>query len=362
MGGDPRLVGATARENGPGDAGELVGERDRQHVAVEPLRCPLDPGPQTPHCCTRPPYQDNERGLHEQCPQVLVAALGDLAQDRAVSRRLLLRHQPQPGAEVASLLEPGAIADRRYHRARDDRADPRHGHQALAAVILLRQRFDLGRHSRNALVQPAPVLRQIGDEAHQPWRERASLRAQDIRQRPAQGHYALPHYDAALDEEAADLIDHTRTLADKARAHAMQSQQIHLLWRLDRHEVHGRPLHRFRNRLGIAVVVLVTLEERLHVLRRDQTRVVAERCKLPADVMRARAGLHADQAARNIGETAFELTTRYLLLQDDYTPLIEANEVEGVLAEVDPDRGDDSSCLLRCAHRMLLELCFTPPS
>ena len=44
--------------------------------------------------------------------------------------------------------------------------------------------------------------------------------------------------------------------------------------------------------------------------RRDQTHIVADRCKLPADVMGARTGLHADQAARNIGETAFELTTR----------------------------------------------------
>src|SRR6266478_1244729 len=75
--------------------------------------------------------------------------------------------------------------------------------------------------------------------------------------------------DAAFDEEAADLVDHTRTLADEARAHAMQSQKIHLLWRLDRHKMHGWPLHGFRNRLRIAVVVLVTLEERLHVLRRD---------------------------------------------------------------------------------------------
>jgi hypothetical protein len=41
----PWLIGATARENRPGDAGKLVGERNRQHVAVEPLRCLLDPGP-----------------------------------------------------------------------------------------------------------------------------------------------------------------------------------------------------------------------------------------------------------------------------------------------------------------------------
>src|SRR5439155_2207605 len=291
-----------------------------------------------------------------------VAALGDLTQDGAIPRRLLLRHEPQPGAEVASLLEAGAIADRRHHGTRDDRPDARHGHQALATLILLRQRFDLGRHAPNALVQPTPVLRKIGNNANHSWRERASLRAQDLRQCLAQGHYALPHNDAAFDEEAADLVDHTRTLADEARAHAMQSQKIHLLWRLDRHKMHGWPLHGFRNRLRIAVVVLVTLEERLHVLRRDQTHIVASGLQLPADVMGTRTGLHADQAARNIGQTAFELTTGYLLLQDDCTPLVEADEVERVLADVDPARGDDPSCLLRCTHRMLLEPCFTPPT
>ncbi len=51
--------------------------------------------------------------------------------------------------------------------------------------------------------------------------------------------------------------------------------------------------------------------------------------------MGTRTGLHADQAARNNGQPAFELTTRYLLLQDDCTPLVEADEVERVLPEVD---------------------------
>jgi hypothetical protein len=39
-----------------------------------------------------------------------------------------------------------------------------------------------------------------------------------------------------------------------------------------------------------------------------QSHVMTERC----DVMGARAGLHADQTARNIGKTTFELTTGYL--------------------------------------------------
>src|SRR5262245_44569083 len=74
-GDDPRLIGATARENRPGDAGELVGECDRQHVTVQPPRCLLDPRPQTPHRCIRPPRQHDVCGLHEQCPQILVARL-----------------------------------------------------------------------------------------------------------------------------------------------------------------------------------------------------------------------------------------------------------------------------------------------
>src|SRR5580704_13893392 len=79
------------------------------------LRCSrslLGPGPQPPHRCARPPLENDVRGLHEQCSQVLVAALGDLAQDCAIPRRLLLRHEPQPSAKVAALLESGAVADR----------------------------------------------------------------------------------------------------------------------------------------------------------------------------------------------------------------------------------------------------------
>src|SRR5262249_2770420 len=111
----------------------------------------------------------------------------------------------------------------------------------------------------------------------------------------------LPHSDAALDEEAADLIDRTRPLANET-AHAMQSKQVHLLRRLDRHEVHGRPLYGFCNRLGITVVVLVPPEERLHVLRRHQTNIVSKRGELASDVMSARTRFHADQAARNVGK------------------------------------------------------------
>jgi hypothetical protein len=75
----------------------------------------------------------------------------------------------------------------------------------------------------------------------------------------------------------------------------------------------GWPLHGFRNRLGIAVVVLVTFEERLDVLRRHQTNIVSKRGKLASDVMRSRTCFHADQAA--LGEPALKLSARAFELQ-----------------------------------------------
>jgi hypothetical protein len=83
----------------------------------------------------------------------------------------------------------------------------------------------------------------------------------------------------------------------------------------------------------------VPFEERLHVLRRDQTNIVSKRCELTGDVMRSRTRFHADQAARNIGEPALKLSARALQLQNDRPALIKADKMKAVLAEVDTDRG-----------------------
>ena len=76
--------------------------------------------------------------------------------------------------------------------------------------------------------------------------------------------------------------------------------EIELLDRLRRHEAHPRTLHRFGNRLGVCKMVLLPPEIRLHVLRRHQPCVMAERLKLSAQMVRANAGLHADQTRRQV--------------------------------------------------------------
>src|SRR5262249_54835581 len=157
-GGDQRWLEAPAiGENAPGDARQLVGKRDRQHIAVEPPSGSLDPGFEPVALPVLRPDQYDPGGLNEQDAQVAIAAFGDLAENRAVSRRELLRDEPQPGGEVAALDEPVPGADRRHHRAGDERPDPRHAHQPLATGVLAREGLDLARKAFDPLIQPTPV-------------------------------------------------------------------------------------------------------------------------------------------------------------------------------------------------------------
>jgi len=84
----------------------------------------------------------------------------------------------------------------------------------------------------------------------------------------------------------------------------------------------------------------VAFEQRLHILRGDQPRVMTKSRELSADVVSARAGLHADQTAWEIGKTPCELFSRGLQLENNCAALIEAHQMEGVLANIDTNRGD----------------------
>jgi hypothetical protein len=87
---------------------------------------------------------------------------------------------------------------------------------------------------------------------------------------------ALPHRDASLQQEGADLIDDAGTLPDQSLAHAVQR----LPGGLGRDELHGRALHGFGDGFRITEVVLLSLRIGTHVLRRHQPGVVAKHCSL----------------------------------------------------------------------------------
>src|SRR4029453_12556463 len=128
-----------------GDAGELVGERNRQHVAVQALLGRLDPRPEPIALPSlwRDLDQHHPGGLNEQPAQITIAAPRYAAEDRAIAGRHLFGHQSKPSPEVAAFRKCIAGANRSYDRTRDDWADTGHRHQSLATFVLTRQCCDL---------------------------------------------------------------------------------------------------------------------------------------------------------------------------------------------------------------------------
>ena len=82
------------RKNAPGDPGQSIGQRNCENVAVQPLFGGFNQGPEPVALPALRLDQHYPRRLHEQNPQVAVAALRYLAEDGAVPGRDLPRNQP----------------------------------------------------------------------------------------------------------------------------------------------------------------------------------------------------------------------------------------------------------------------------
>src|ERR1039457_3321046 len=100
------------------------------------------------------------------------------------------------------------------------------------------------------------------------WTNNGQRSAQTLNRYAAQEALSLPHRNAALQQESADLIDDAGVLADKPLPHPVQRLQVELIGGLRRHELHRRALHRLGDRLSIAEVILLSLRVGPYVLRR----------------------------------------------------------------------------------------------
>src|SRR6266498_178469 len=247
--------------------------------------------------------QHNPCRLDEQDPQVAIATLRYLAEDRAIPSRDLLGDEPEPSGEVAALGERIPVANRSHHRAGDDRPDPRHAHQPLATGIPAGDGLDLARRALDTLIESAPVVRQILDDVHHAWRQDIGGPGQDARQLGPQEALPLPHGNATFQQEGADLIDDASALAHQSLTHRKQSLQVELIGGLRRHELHRWPLHRLGDRLRVAEVVLLPLRIRTNVLRRHQPGIVTKTLELATEVMCPDASLHPDQAGEAYWQT-----------------------------------------------------------
>jgi hypothetical protein len=115
----------------------------------------------------------------------------------------------------------------------------------------------------------------------------------------------------------------------------MQPLKVELFDRLDGDKLHGGTQYGLGDRFRAAEVILLTFRIRPDIPGRHQSCIVAECLELPGQVMRPDARLHADEAGRHVGKPSVNLAARQLLAQHDCALLVEADEVERVLADVD---------------------------
>src|ERR1700745_4512702 len=138
-----RFEAPAARQNTPGDASELVGESDGQHIAVKALPGGLEPAFEPVACPVFRPDQHDPGCLNEEYPQVAIAAPRYAAEDGAIAGRDLLGNEAQPGGKVSAFDEVIAGADCSHHGAGDDWPDPGDTHQPLTPGVLSGHGFDL---------------------------------------------------------------------------------------------------------------------------------------------------------------------------------------------------------------------------
>jgi hypothetical protein len=109
-----------------------------------------------------------------------------------------------------------------------------------------------------------------------------------------------------------------------------------LILRLLGHAAQVRATGGLRDRLGVVVVVLLSLHEGLHVDGLNDPRLVAKGAQGAADEVRAQAGLHADDAGWKSLERVGERQALDLAPEGDRAFRAEADEGEDVFTNVDP--------------------------
>src|SRR5882762_5870595 len=178
--------------------------------------------------------------------------------------------------------------------AGDDGPDTGYADQPLATCVPARNGFDLFRQTLDAPVEPAPVSCQIFNDAHHAWRQGVRGRSENVRQLGTQEAQSLPNSNASFQQKGGDLVDDAGALAHQPLPYAVQPLQVELVGGLGRDELHRRALHRLRNGLRVAEVVLLSLRIGPNVPRRHQPGIVAEPLEPAAKMMRPHAGLHPD--------------------------------------------------------------------
>lgn len=113
-----------------------------------------------------------------------------------------------------------------------------------------------------------------------------------------------------LSEMATQCIDHLSALPDKTLMGSIGNSASLVLRALNGHEVHIGPQCRLGNRCRIGGVILLPLDERVDVNRRDQPNLVSETLSEAPSEMAGRACFHRHDARGLRLHKLFQLRTR----------------------------------------------------
>src|SRR6516225_10455508 len=117
----------------------------------------------------------------------------------------------------------------------------------------------------------------------------------------------------------------------------MEGLKIELVLCLLAHGAQVRSQRRLSNSLGVIVIVLLSLHERLHIDRRDDPRLVAQLTQGPADKMCAEAS--SDHTRWQPFKGIHERQPLDLTAKGNLAVGAKTHNVEDFLADVDADRG-----------------------
>jgi hypothetical protein len=249
---------------------------------------------------------------------------------------MLPRDQTEPRCHVTAVLEVASVTDGGNYRGSDFRPDtPNAGHSA-AGVALAEDMVDASVELVDASVDLMQERKKASEDLAAEIGQVIVLVGDDLRNEPAGAADRFGESDAAIEQDASHLADQRGAVVYQAPTRAVERLDILLFDRLLWHEPHIRLAKRSANRLGVITVVLLVLDERLHVLRRNDLNLVSKRLEPALPKVRPGAGLDADSARLKRGYNLQESFTPDAPLQYAISVGIGAPELEYVLGQVDP--------------------------
>src|SRR6516164_8797277 len=279
------------------------------------------------------PADDGACAMDQLAPEIVVGASSDAAEPWLAASCILPGHQSDPGCHLAARAKLTAIVDAADDRSGNDRPHPRQLCEPPTSLVCAAK----GDDHRVELLDPAIQVVQLVHELA----EDCSCQVRQVgtgdgsRRLRHKAPWTLRQHDPVFGEEAAGMIDQSRSLADQPVAGTMKRLQVLLVCRLHGHEAH-RWTHRcFEDRLRVDRIVLRSLDEGLYETRIDETYLAAGGEPASTPMMRACTRLHRDCRRCQVADHLGQLRPADLLRQDDPVG-VNAVKVERSLAEIDP--------------------------